>query len=83
MKEYKNVYTDTSYSCGSNSRMKRYVQFKNNGLRNRLLFGSDSFILNLEDKNINDAIVRVKKYIGDDVFNDAAYINPEAFLSRS
>lgn len=84
MKEYPGVYTDTSYSCGADSKMRSYKRWldKESIVGERMLFGTDHYMVDLYDNNLQDNIERVRKHFGDGIFNIISEVNPKRFLEE-
>lgn len=84
MHRYPNVYTDTAYSIGSDARMERYKIWleKESILHERLLFGTDYFILNIENNDLRENINRARDFLGYEVFRRITEVNPLSFLRR-
>ena len=82
MYRFPSVYTDTAYSIATDARMARYRNWLDDSVfRRRLLFGSDYFISNMENKSFEKCLKRAKDFLGDDGFVLAAIENPRKFLT--
>lgn len=80
MRKYPNVYTDTAFSCGKDKRMEPYRKALLNepDFKNRLLFGTDFYMVHLID--IYGYIERCRRYLGEEAWKLATEINPAKFL---
>ncbi len=84
MRKYKNMYADISYML-SDERIMPLLKMlltadEYSGISNRILFGTDYFLVEKAGSE-RELSIRLRSYLGEDLFNKIAKDNPEKFLN--
>lgn len=79
--KYPNVYTDLSYVMSDKSRHGELVKLlkTNPHMRNKILYGTDWYLVSLDEYNITDFALQLRTNIGEESFNEIL-INNVNFL---
>ena len=80
--KYPNFYTDISFTMGEEKyfALLKVMLQSNDSIKNKVLFGSD-YYMNLTDSGEMMFGVTLRAYLGEDLFNQIAEVNPGKFLS--
>lgn len=84
MQQYENVYTDTSFSLTSelfDRQLGMYLRLFP-FFKERLLYGSDFFMVNLLDSNLQNILKNLRYHLGEDTYKQITEVNPAKFLER-
>jgi predicted TIM-barrel fold metal-dependent hydrolase len=86
MKRYKNVYADISYTL-SDERILPLLKLlltsqEYSDISSRILFGTDYFLVEKAGSE-RELSIRLRSYLGEDLFDKIARDNPEKFLNLS
>jgi uncharacterized protein len=80
VKEYKNMYTDISYTLSDSSLLPLLkVQLQDDKMRDKILFGTDFYMAEQEISERNFS-VNVRAYLGEQDFKQIAHVNAERYL---
>lgn len=82
---FENLYTDISYTVFADEEYVHMLKvlLSDRRLRQRVLFGSDFYVVEnakLEERRI---AVRIRSVLGEELFDAIARVNPDRFLGRS
>ena len=81
MLQYPNVYADLSYIIHSDGIQPLLKQtLSNDGLRERVLFGTDFYVVR-NHKSEKNMLIDVTDHLSEEEFDQIARINPRAFLN--
>jgi predicted TIM-barrel fold metal-dependent hydrolase len=81
IREYPNVYTDISYTAYDRDLLPFLKVLVNNpGLREKILYGSDIYMVQLKGTE-REFSINLRGYLGEEDFRQIAVTNPERFLS--
>ena len=86
--DYPNLYTDISYTIFLPRRNKEHVDFfdylkvllTDPRLRERVLFGSDYYVVKRENLTEREVSIGLRSCLGDQLFFQIAHTNPKAYL---
>jgi len=86
--EYPNLYTDISYTVFTPKVQGLYVDLvdylkvllTNERVRQRVLFGSDYYMVERESISEKEVSLLLRSRLGEDLYKQIAYTNPRAFL---
>jgi uncharacterized protein len=83
MRKYPNVYADISYTLNDATLfpLLRMILNSDNKIRERVLFGTDFYLVSKAISEREFAI-NVRSFLGNDLFNQIAITNAERFLTN-
>jgi predicted TIM-barrel fold metal-dependent hydrolase len=84
MKKYENIYADTSYTMFSNESFIKYLKIicLDSKIRRRVLFGTDYFLTNLEERSEKQVSIDLRECLGEDLWDLISLSNPVEFLGE-
>jgi len=86
--QYPNLYTDISYTAFTPKVQGLYIDLvdylkvllSNPLVRQRVLFGSDYYMVERESVSEKEASILLRSRLGEDLYKQIAYTNPREFL---
>jgi predicted TIM-barrel fold metal-dependent hydrolase len=83
LKEHTNLYSDVSFSLSDADMLPllKLILTKNDFINGRILFGSDFYMVSFKGAE-RELSIRLRSYLGEELFKIIAYDNPKKFLNN-